>query len=180
MNDEFLRYYLDEIGHLRRMGREFGRQYPKVAARLELADGTSSDPHVDRLIESFAFLTARLERRLDLDLPEASATLLGILYPNLVNPVPPLSIARFQVDPTQGQMTTARVIPRHTRLFAQARDGSVCRFRTIYPVGLWPLEIVDAGLYQRTAFQALDARRDVSAVLRVRIEARGTPFADLQ
>src|SRR5262249_46964514 len=68
----------------------------------------------------------------------------------------------------------------HTRLFAQARDGSVCRFRTAYPVDLWPLEIVDAGLYQRTAFQALDARRDVSAVLRVRIEARGTPFSDLE
>ena len=180
MDDEFLRYYLDEIGHLRRMGREFGRQYPKVAARLELADGVSSDPHVDRLIESFAFLTARLERRLDLDLPETSATLLGALYPNLVNPVPPLTIARFQVDPTQGQMTTARVIPRHTKLFAQSRDKSVCRFRTAYPVDLWPLEITDVGMYQRSAFPALDTRPDVSSVLRVRIEPLGEKMADLE
>jgi type VI secretion system protein ImpG len=97
--DDFLPYYLDELAYLRRMGREFARTYPKIAARLELAGGLSTDPHVERLIESFAFLTARLERRLDLELPEIGASLLGVLYPNLVNPVPPLAIARFQVDP---------------------------------------------------------------------------------
>jgi type VI secretion system protein ImpG len=92
---EFLRSYLDELAYLRRMGKEFAHLYPKVASRLELANGVSSDPHVERLIESFAFLTARLQRRLDSELPEISASLLGILYPNLINPVPPLAIARF-------------------------------------------------------------------------------------
>ena len=100
------------------MGREFAHTYPKIAARLELAGGLSTDPHVERLIESFAFLTARLERRLDLELPEIGASLLGVLYPNLVNPVPPLAIARFQVDPDRDALTTGRLIPRQTRLFA--------------------------------------------------------------
>src|SRR5215468_9040861 len=98
---EFLRSYLDELAYLRRMGKEFARSYPKVAARLELADGLSTDPDVERLIESFAFLTARLARRLDMELPEISAGLLGVLYPSLVNPVPPLAMARFDLDPTQ-------------------------------------------------------------------------------
>ena len=60
--EESLRYYLDELAYLRRMGQEFAHQYPKIAARLEIANGLSTDPHVERLIESFAFLTARLER----------------------------------------------------------------------------------------------------------------------
>ena len=122
---DFLRYYLDELAYLRRMGKEFAQLYPKIAARLELANGLSTDPHVERLIESFAFLTARLERRLDAELPEVSGSLLGILYPSLVNPVPPLAVARFEVDPAQGKATSGRVLPRHTRLFAQTREGQV-------------------------------------------------------
>src|SRR5262245_38392774 len=176
---EFLRSYLDELAYLRRMGREFAHLYPKVAARLELANGVSSDPHVERLIESFAFLTARLQRRLDAELPEISGSLLGILYPDLVHPVPPLAIARFEVDPTQGKLTSGRVLPRRTRLFAQTREGSVCRFRTAYPVELWPLDIVDIGLFPRTAFKVLDSRNDVASVLRLRLEPLGTSFAEL-
>src|SRR5262245_11540502 len=155
---DFLRYYLDELAYLRRMGKEFAQLYPKVAARLELANGMSTDPHVERLIESFAFLTARLERRLDAELPEISASLLGVLCPNLVNPVPPLAIARFEVDPAQGKASSRRLLPRHAKLFAQTREGYVCRFRTAYPVELWPLEIADIALLPRSAFKVLDAR----------------------
>ena len=177
--DDFLRYYLDELAYLRRSGREFARSYPKIAARLELAGGLSGDPHVERLIEAFAFLTARLERRLDLELPEIGTSLLGVLYPNLVNPVPPLAIARFQVDAEQDSLTTGRLIPRHTRLFAQTRDGSVCRFRTCYPVELWPVEITAVEIAPRSAFSALDRRIDVSSVLRVQIAQVGAKLAEL-
>src|SRR5262249_61152899 len=109
---EALRYYLDELAYLRRMGKEFAHLYPKIAARLELNNGVSSDPHVERLIESFAFLTARLERRLDSELPEISGSLLGILYPNLVNPVPPLAVARLDPHPAAGQATARPARPR--------------------------------------------------------------------
>ena len=177
---EFLRYYLDELAYLRRMGTEFARSYPKVAARLELTHGSSSDPHVERLIEAFAFLTARLERRLDLELPEICGGLLGVLYPNLVNPVPPLAIAQFQVDPEQGKLTSGRRIPRHTRLFTQTRSGSTCRFRTAYDVDLWPLEIENPGLHPRSAFKALDARTDVASVLSLRLRPQGVSLSELE
>ena len=176
---DILRYYLDELTYLRQSGREFARNYPKIAARLELAGGTSSEPHVERLIEAFAFLTARLERRLDLELPEIGASLLGVLYPNLVNPVPPLAIARFRVDAERDGLTTGRLIPRHTRLFAQTHDHSVCRFRTCYPVELWPVEIESVSLAPRSVYSLLDRRHDVSSVLRVRIGQRGAKLNEL-
>ena len=177
--EEFLHHYLDELAYLRRMGKEFAHLYPKVAARLELADGQSSDPDVERLIESFAFLTARLERRLDMELPEISAGLLGVVYPNLVNPIPPLAMARFDLDPTQGKVTSGRQVPRHTKLFAQGADGTVCRFRTAYPVELWPLDIVDVDLYPRSAFKALDYHPNVASALRVRLLSRGASLAEM-
>jgi type VI secretion system protein ImpG len=176
---EFLPYYLDELAYLRRMGREFARLYPKIAARLELADGHTSDPHVERLIESFAFLTGKLQRRLSLEFPEITSALLGVLQPNLVNPVPPLAVARFEADPAQGKLTSGRLIPRHTRLFAQTREGTVCRFRTCYPVELWPLSITEVGLYPRSAFSLLDHLPRVGSVLRVRLEAKGVGFGEL-
>jgi type VI secretion system protein ImpG len=176
---DFLRYYLDELAYLRRMGKEFAQVYPKVAARLELANGLSTDPHVERLIESFAFLTARLERRLDAELPEISGSLLGVLYPHLVNPIPPLAVARFEVDPAQGKASSGRVLPRHTRLFAQTREGHVCRFRTAYPVELWPLAIADVALLPRSAFKVLDQRPDVASVLRVSVVPTGPPLSEL-
>src|SRR4051794_2214015 len=103
--DALLRYYNNELSYLRRMGADFARRYPRVASRLELSPDHAADPHVERLIESFAFLTARLQRRMDDEFPEISSALLGVLYPHLVNPVPSMAIANFAVDPAQGKLT---------------------------------------------------------------------------
>ena len=98
-HEELLRYYRSELTYLRRMGGEFAALYPRVASRLELGAGECPDPQVERLIESFAFLTARLQRDLDGELPEITTALLGVLYPQLTTPIPPMAVARFDVDP---------------------------------------------------------------------------------
>ncbi len=179
-DDELLRYYWQELTYLRKMGEVFSRRYPKVAARLELEPEQSADPHVERLIESFAFLTGRIQRDLDADFPEIAAELLSILYPQLLLPIPSLSIARFDVDPDRGKLTTGYQVPAETQLFATARHGRVCRFRTCYPVELWPLEVTDAAFERPEAYDFLDAAGDVSTVLRLRVESRADPLADLE
>lgn len=177
--DDFLRYYQAELAYLRNMGRQFAERYPKLANRLDLSPEECADPHVERLIESFAFLTARLQRQLDAELPQVSASLLSTLYPHLVNPVPPMSVAQFEVDPTQGKLTTGYTIPRHTQLFAQTPQGLTCRFRTCYPVTLWPLKVVEAGFISPAHFDFLDAAGQVNSVLRLRIESVGVPLREL-
>ena len=119
-NEELLRYYKNELTYLRRMGGEFARQYPRVAERLELGRDECADPQVERLIESFAFLTARLQRDLEGELPEITTALLGVLYPQLVNPVPPMAVARFEMDPALHESPSGFPIRRHTPLFAEA------------------------------------------------------------
>ena len=86
--EELLRYYLAELTYLREMGSAFADQYPKVANRLELSPDESPDPHVERLLEAFAFLTARIQRNLDQQFPEITTALLELLYPHYLAPVP--------------------------------------------------------------------------------------------
>ena len=89
-SDALLRHYKTELSYLRRMGSAFAARYPKLAARLELSPHGCTDPHVERLIESFALLTARIQQQLESRDPEIPSALLGVLYPHLVNPLPSL------------------------------------------------------------------------------------------
>ncbi|MFL6446765.1 MAG: type VI secretion system baseplate subunit TssF [Bryobacteraceae bacterium] len=170
-DEDMLRYYTDELAYLRRMGREFAQQHPMVAERLELQDGHPADPHVERLVESFAFLTARIQHELDARFPEISTSLLTVLYPHLVQPVPPLATARFRIDARRGKFTTGHTVPKNTTLFAYGSSGAACRFRTCYPVTVWPVYIQEAALEPPARFDFLSSNLRVAGVLRIRIGA---------
>jgi hypothetical protein len=88
MQDDLLLYYERELAYLRRMGAQFAERYPKVASRLLLEPSKCEDPHVERLLEGFAFLAARVHHRIDDDIPELSEAFLEVLYPQHVRPVP--------------------------------------------------------------------------------------------
>lgn len=174
-SDDFLRYYLEELSYVRQQGERFARAYPKVAGRLELQGDECPDPHVERLIESFAFLTARIQSDLDADFPEIAAELLDVLYPHYLNPIPSMAVARFDFDPDRGKLTSGFEIPRHTPLFAHSEQGALCRMRTSYPVTLWPIEVTAAELETPERFEFIDNSR-TAAVLRLRLESRSDPF----
>src|SRR5690348_599452 len=131
--EELLRFYERELTYLRKMGVEFARKYPKVAGRLELGPDQSADPYVERLLEGVAILTARVQYNIESEFPKISAALLEVLYPHYLVAVPSMSIARFEIDPTQGKLTSGFTIDRHSPLVAEARQGHACRFRTGYP-----------------------------------------------
>lgn len=178
--EELLRYYWRELTYLRKSGAAFAAKYPQVAAGLELGvGGHSSDPHVERLIEAFAFLTGRIQHNLDADFPEVAYELLNLLYPHYLNPVPSMAIACFEVDPDRGKLTTGHLLPRATPVFAQSGEGRVCRFRTAYPVTLWPLAVSYAGFESTAQFDFLDRDATVATVLRLRIAARKGSLSEL-
>ncbi len=179
LDDELLRYYLDELSYLRHAGQDFASAYPKVAARLELQPGECPDPHVERLIESFAFLTARIQSDLNADFPEVAKELLDVLYPHYLRPVPSLAVARFDVDPERGKLTSGYEIPRDTPLFVHAERGAVCRLRTCYPVTLWPVEVTEAELETSDLYDFTSGLPDVTAILRLRLHSQAETFENL-
>ncbi|HTA43770.1 MAG TPA: type VI secretion system baseplate subunit TssF [Bryobacteraceae bacterium] len=170
---EDLRYYEEELASLRTAARDFAAAHRSVAGELVLQDGYPADPHVERLIESFAFLTGRLRRDLEKEFPEISTSVLGLLYPHMTEPIPPLSVARFDIDPKRHNYTTAHEIPKHTPLFAYEKGGgATCRFRTCYPVNLYPVEVTKVAIEPRLHWDFLRDPR-IEGVLRVRVSALG-------
>jgi len=169
MLDELLPYYEKELSHLRFLGREFAREYPKVAARLQLEEDGCADPHTERLIEASAFLSARVHKKLDDDLPEIVEAFLEVLYPHYLRPTPSLSIVQF--DPGERATLDSRYrVPRHSELFSRPVGGTACRFRTCYDVTVWPLRVQQASfsLLERSAFNGRD--RDGVARLDLELE----------
>jgi len=176
-DDPLLPYYERELTFLRQLGAEFASKYPKVAGRLLLEADKSEDPHVERLIQAFAFLAARIHHKLDDEFPEITDALLGVLYPHYVAPIPSMSIAQFVLDPDQGKLTSGHHIPRGSMLYSQSVNGSPCRFRTCYPVTLWPLEVASARF---DAPDRISPAPKAAAVIRLELRCLGgTSFADL-
>ena len=173
-------YFLRELEALRLEGAAFAARNPGLAGALDIsADGTA-DPHVERLIEAFAFLTGRIQRNLDHQLPRLASALLDALYPHLTAPIPSLAVAELRVDPARARAAHGFRVPRGAELTAETDTGAVLRFRTTFEVELWPIRIdaVDRPDPAQLAF--LDGRSDVRAVLRLRLAALGGErFADL-
>lgn len=147
MLKQLLPYYEQELSYLRQLAKEFANEYPKVAGRLKIDGDVCEDPHVNRLIEAFSFLTARIHKKLDDEFPEITDSLLGILYPHYLRPIPSMAIAQLIFNSDQNQITGPYKIPRHTQLFSGMVKGMACKFRTCYPVELWPVKITHAQFF---------------------------------
>ena len=139
MPDELLPYYEKEQAFIRQLGAEFAKEHPKIAGRLGISDEIIEDPHVSRLIESFAYLTARIQHKLDDDVPELSDALLSVLFPHYLCPIPSMSIVQFAPDKEQVESTYT--IPRGTLLATEQYQGENCIFRTAYETELNPFEL---------------------------------------
>ena len=174
MDDEFLSCYERELTFVREMGREFARKYPKIAGRLLLEADKCEDPHTERLIEAFAFLSARIHRKIDDDFPEITQSLLNILYPHYTNPIPSLSVVRF--DPAVKNIPAGGYrIERDVPLFSKPVEGIPCQFSTTSPVTLWPIEVVSATLTEPKRLV-----RDAQQAIVVRLKAHNnTTFSQL-
>ncbi len=143
MDPRLLRHYNQELQHLREMGAEFAAQFPKIAARLRMDGLEVSDPYVERLLEGFAFLTARIQLKLEAEFPRFTQRMLEIVYPHFLAPVPSMLIAHIQPELADAALSSGARIARASILQGQAsRGGSTeCRFQTAHDVTLWPLEI---------------------------------------
>ncbi len=169
MQDDLLQYYERELAYLRRLGAQFAERYPKVASRLQLEPAKCEDPHVERLLEGFAFLAARVHHRIDDDIPELSEAFLEVLYPQHVRPVPALSIAELQLDPLQGAIPNGFFVARGSELRTPPVQGVPCLFRTAYDTTLWPVNITGV---RWTATDGATGPRHGDAVGAVRVDLR--------
>jgi type VI secretion system protein ImpG len=143
MDPRLLRLYSDELTHLREVGGEFARDFPKIASRLGMEGMEVADPYVERLLEGFAFMAARVQLKLEAEQPRLIAHLLESIYPNFLAPVPSAMVARFGVETADPNLLKGYKVPRGSPLHAEAARGqdTRCEFRTAHEVTLWPIEL---------------------------------------
>lgn len=143
-----LDYYNRELAYVREQGAEFAEQFPKVAARLGMRGLEVADPYVERLLEGFAFMSARIQLKMDAEFPRFSQRLLDLVYPGYLAPTPAMGIVQLAPSRTEGGSPDGHLLPRHSRLRARlpAHEQTACEFRTAHEVTLWPLRITEARL----------------------------------
>ena len=165
MRDDLLLYYERELDYLRKTAVQFAEKNPKVASRLVLEPTKCEDPHVERMLEAFAFLAARVHLKIDDEFPEISEALLTVVYPQLVRPIPSMSVVEFQ----PGKMTTALPIPRASVLHSRPVGGAPCTFRTCYDTTLWPISVTEAEWRTPSRLKPPVKSGDSSAAIRVEL-----------
>lgn len=143
MDPKLLRYYERELVYVREMGAEFAREFPKVAGRLGLETFECADPYVERLLEGFAFLAARVQLKIDAEFPRFARNLLDIVYPHYLAPTPSMAVVQLQPSLNEGSLAEGYRVPRGSALRSLLGRGeqTACEFRTGQDVTVWPLEL---------------------------------------
>ncbi len=168
MRDELLDYYERELVFMRRQGGEFAKKYPKIASRLLIDEEKIEDPHVERMVEAFAFLAARVRLKLDDELPEITESFLNVLFPHFLAPLPSMAVTQFMFGSPKDKFTSVQKVEKGARLYSRPVDGAPCRFRTVYDVQLDPIEIYDAELESLAPPNAQGRLTDAKIRIRMR------------
>ena len=142
--DQLLPYYNEELKYLREAGAEFASKHEKIARLLHIEKDNCDDPHTERFIEAAAFLAARVHHELDAEFPLITESLLGVLYPHYLRPIPSFSIAQFELDPEQSSQPDVYSVPKGSVLHTKSSKGATRQFRTGYHTSLWPVQLTDA------------------------------------
>jgi type VI secretion system protein ImpG len=185
MDPRLLEYYNHELQHIREMCSEFAEEYPKIAGRLGIEGFECADPYVERLIEGFAYMAARVKLKVDAEYPRFSQNLLEMVYPGYLAPSPSMGIVRLSPDMTQGTLKDGIPVRRGSVLRSQPgrHMQTTCEYRTAHDVTLWPVELTDCRYLPSTGDVASVGITDlagVKAALRFRFRTIGElSFADL-
>lgn len=178
MDPRLLRYYNRELQHVREMGAEFAKEFPKIAGRLGMDGIEVADPYVERLLEGFAFLAARVQLKIDAEFPRFTQHLLELVYPHYLAPLPSMAVVEFRPVLGESALAEGFVLPRGTtlRTVLGKGDRTSCEYRTGQDAVFWPIELTEAkyfGTAGSLATIGVERLEDVRAGIRIGLRAAG-------
>ena len=139
--NSLLPYFEHELSLFNKQSKEFAKKYPKIANRLLMGHDTVDDPHIERLIQAFSLISARINKKLDDSYADFTESLLEVVYPDYLKPFPSVSIAQFNLGIQANAMSEAVKVPRASAFLTQKINGTPCQFQSTQAVTLLPLEI---------------------------------------
>ena len=149
--NSFVKYFGAELAVLEDECAQFAMQHPQIASNLGLNSEGSSDPHVRQIIESVAFIAARLKRHMDGITSELVSSLARALAPHQYFAVPSMAIARL--SPLSNKLPATGLTPPVSLQFKAEHNGTDCIFSAITEdIKIWPFSV-----------KATDAKPDQSS-----------------
>src|SRR5688572_16296606 len=186
MDERLLEHYNKELRHLREMAGEFAREFPKIAGRLALdkdARDICPDPYVERLLEGFAWLAARVHLKLNAEFPRFTQSLLETVYPHYLCPVPSMAVMRFDPEKKNAALAPKMVVKRGTLLQSSVgkEERTACSFQTAHDVRLLPVRIAEVRYFTRDVSKLnLAPELHAKAAIRIRLQVTaGLPFKEI-
>ncbi len=165
MTKSFMPWYERELEFLRMSVDRFSREHPMLAKSLGASKDGVEDPHVARVIESFALLTARLSQQLSEESTQLSAGLLEIMFPLILEPLP--SACLLQVPPS-ADLSSVITLPENTRFRASVDEERYCQFHITRDLQLCPFDLIASSLEQRPfSFQIDECPDQAIAVIKL-------------
>jgi type VI secretion system protein ImpG len=158
----FSKHYQGELAFLRAAGKAYAEANPSTAGLLA---ERGSDPDVERLLEGFAFLAARIREHLDDSASEIIHDLAELLLPHFLRPLPACSIV--EMLPLTGVLRARHRVPAGAEIASAPVDGTPCRFRTTADLDLLPVVVQDV---------VLDRSLGATPVLRAEALTRTRPL----
>ena len=141
MIEELLPYYEKQLQEFGQQSREFAQKYPKIAQRLSLNQEQIDDPHIERLIQAFSLIAARIDKKLADSYEVFTRALFEVMFPQYLRHFPSCTVISFD-DPNKiKQLTEANVIPKTTTLKSRSFKGVQCEFSTSQDVRLIPIQL---------------------------------------
>ena len=185
MDPRLLRHYEGELAFMREVGQEFAAEFPKVAGRLDVGTTEVADPYVERLFEGFAFLTARIQLKMEAEFPTFTQSLLQMVYPHYLAPTPAMAIVKFTPDAAIKDAVNGIRLPAGAELrsLLGTEDQTNCVFRTAHQLLLLPIEVAEAeylGAQAGVAALQLPEVGAAKAAIRLRLRTlNGAPIAKI-
>ena len=141
MIEELLPYYEKQLQEFGQQSREFAQKYPKIAQRLSLNQEQIDDPHIERLIQAFSLVAARIDKKLADSYEVFTRSLFEVMFPQYLKPFPACSVVSFEDIKKVKQLNEAHEIPQSTTLKSRSFKGVQCEFTTTRAVRLLPITL---------------------------------------
>lgn len=167
------------------MGSEFAKEFPKIAGRLGMDGIDCADPYIERLLEGFAFMAARVQLKVDAQFPKFTEHLFELIYPHYLAPTPSMGVVHLEPDLNEGGLATGFSIPRGSSLRSTLGKGeqTTCTYTTAQDLTLWPVDLTEARYFSGASALANIGLSDLNgakAGIRFRLKATaGLAFDEL-
>lgn len=141
MIEQLLPYYEKQLQEFGQQSREFAQKYPKIAQRLSLNQEQIDDPHIERLIQAFSLIAARIDKKLADSYDVFTHSLFEVMFPQYLRHFPACTVVSFEDINKIKQLTTAHIIPQKTALKSRSFKGVQCEFNSTNAVRLLPITL---------------------------------------